>query len=349
MKGTWTIRSFDPLTATAEEWSAYHAYRRIRQAESEPDEPVSPDDVTEENMRRPDLNEIGDRRAAWQDGAIVGFGEAWVPKPGRPEYESNKNLAWVFGGVIGPARGQGIGSALLGAAVDFMRRDDQNIMNLWAHEADGIRFLDHIGAECKQVERESRLYFSDVDWDLVERWRTELAERSPGTVIEFHTDPMDEALLPEYCAARTEMMNLMPWDDLEHGDIVITPEDALETYERLKLSNAERHTIFTREPDGKITAITDVVWRPHRPHILEQWFTGVHPAARGRGLGKAIKAEMIHRVNERYPGLEWVGTGNATSNDAMLAINNRLGFKEHKRYSVYQIDREKAKEAVSRR
>ncbi len=349
MSRKWSIKPFDPVAATRDEWAAYHVFRRLRNQEDTPDEPVSPDEVREQDMKRPDINGINDRHVAWIDGEIVAYGEMWVPKAGTPEYESNKHLGYGFGAVLQRARGQGVGSALLQLEAEFMRLDDQRIMNMYAHEPDGIRFLENIGAECKQIERESRLYLKDVNWDQIQRWRSALEERSPGTKIEFHTDPMDDDLLPEYCAARTEMMNLMPWDDLDHGDIVITPEDEKETYERMKFSNSERHTIFTREPDGRITAITDVVWRPHRPGILEQWFTGVHPGARGRGLGKAIKAEMVHLMNERYNGLEWIGTGNAATNDAMLAINNRLGFKEHRRYNAFQMDREAALQVIAER
>lgn len=349
MSHKWTVRQFDPNTVEPEEWAAYHVWRRSRNLEDSPDEPVSPDHVIEENMKRPNINSIPDRHAAWIDGEMVAFCESWAPRPGTPEYETNKHLGWVSFGVLTPARGQGIGSELLRRSAEFMRLDDQRILNLYAHEPDGVRFLENIGAECKQIERESRLYWKDINWEQIERWRAALAERSPGTKMEFYTDPLNDDLLPEYCAARTEMMNLMPWDDLEHGDIVITPEDERELYERMKISNSERHTIFTREPDGRITSITDVVWRPHRPGIIEQWFTGVHPDARGRGLGKAIKAEMIHLMNERYSSLKWIGTGNAATNDSMLAINNRLGFKEHKRYSAFQIDREAALQAVAER
>lgn len=349
MSRQWAIEAFDPVTASADAWAAYHAYRRIRREESSPDEPLTPDEVAEANMKRPDIHGISDRHVAWMDDAIVGFVDTWAPKPGTPEYESNKHLAWVHGGVITPARGQGIGAELLRLGGLFMRRDEQRVLNTYSHEPDGIRFLEHIGAECKQVERESRLYLRDVEWDRIERWRSGLAQRSPGTKIEIYTDPMPESLMAEYCAARTEMMNLMPWDDLEHGDIIITPEDMQDLYERLQISNAEHHTIFTREPDGRITSITDVVWRPHAARAIEQWFTGVHPDARGRGLGKAIKAEMVHFVNERYDDLEWVSTGNSTTNQAMLAINNRMGFKEHRRYNAYQIDRETVLENLAAR
>jgi ribosomal protein S18 acetylase RimI-like enzyme len=73
---------------------------------------------------------------------------------------------------------------------------------------------------------------------------------------------------------------------------------------------------------------------------VEQWFTGVDPAYRGRGLGKGLKAAMLRYCRDRYGDLRWVRTGNSTTNASMLAINERLGFREYRRYTTYQIARD---------
>jgi GNAT superfamily N-acetyltransferase len=214
------------------------------------------------------------------------------------------------------------------------------VIGLYSEEADGIAALEHIGAEVKQLERRSRLDFGSVDWEMVERWVRELAERSPGTRLEMYADKMPDEFLEEYCAARTVLMNLMPWDDLEHGDIVVVPEDFREMYARLAFTNSEHHTLISREPDGSITGITDVSWRPSAPDQVSQWFTGVHPDARGRGVGKALKARMLQYVHERYPQAVWMSTENSSTNGAMLAINTALGFREHRIGRAMQIERD---------
>jgi RimJ/RimL family protein N-acetyltransferase len=84
-----------------------------------------------------------------------------------------------------------------------------------------------------------------------------------------------------------------------------------------------------------------MTWEPWRPAMIEQQFTGVLPFARGRGLAKWIKAAMLAHIHELYPEVRWVSTGNAGSNAPMLAINKRLGFKEFRVGSEYQISRDK--------
>jgi GNAT superfamily N-acetyltransferase len=121
-----------------------------------------------------------------------------------------------------------------------------------------------------------------------------------------------------------------------------------EYYARLEIGHDQLHTILTREPDGVISAITDTSWAPHRPTIIEQRFTGVRPDARGRGLGKWIKAAMLAHVHHLHPQAEWVTTENAGSNAPMLAINKQLGFKEFRAATEYQISRDHLAERIKR-
>jgi len=332
-------RPFVPSDAGPAEWSALHVYRRARHAEASPDEPFSPDEVYEAQLKRPNLRSDMSFFTAWRGSDVLGWCEAGTLKRSSPEYATNGHIAWIDGGVLAGARRQGIGTELIEHAVRTVAESGQSVITSYTHEADGRAFLEAIGARCKQVERESRLLWRDIDWDLMARWEAELVERSPGTRVEHYLGEMPEDFLKEYCAARTELMNLMPWDDMDHGEIVITPDDVRERCERQAMAGTQHHTVLAREPDGRIVAITDVAWLPHGPHVVHQWFTGVHPDARGRGIGKAIKAAMVRILNDRYDSLEWMSTGNSTTNAPMLAINQRMGFREHQRWSVYQIDR----------
>ncbi len=90
-------------------------------------------------------------------------------------------------------------------------------------------------------------------------------------------------------------------------------------------------------------------YAPYKRQFIEQGFTGVRADARGRGLGKWLKAAMLLHVREIYPGLQTVVTGNASSNGPMLAINKKMGFKEHRAGNEYQITLERLREAISRK
>jgi GNAT superfamily N-acetyltransferase len=333
------VRPFDPQTEDRARWLRYHAYRRLRHVEFDPQEPLEPDREVEEHARRPWHTEIKKRYAVETDHMMVGYGNVGFTAPGAPEYETNKHLAWGHASVIRPFRRQGAFRALLEQMHDDMREHEARVLNLYAgdREREGVQCLEHIGATLKQVERESRLRFTDVDWGEMQHWVDRIAGRAPGYVLEVWPDHVPEAVIEEYAPARSAMMNLMPWDDLDHGEIMITPKDLREQNERLAIDGSQHHTCVARDPDGHIVAVTDVRWRPSGPKKVDQWFTGVHPEARGKGLGKAIKAKMVQFLRDRYDP-EYIGTENSQTNDAMLGINIAMGFKPHREWYAYQFE-----------
>jgi hypothetical protein len=127
---------------------------------------------------------------------------------------------------------------------------------------------------------------------------------------------------------------------MEHGEIVVTPETMLEQYAWMETRQASHHVYLTREPDGEISGITDIAFSPLEPDRVSQRFTGVRLTARSRGLGKWLKAAMLEYVRATYPQAEWVTTGNANSNEPMLGINHKLGFRQYRANTTYQISRE---------
>ena len=87
-------------------------------------------------------------------------------------------------------------------------------------------------------------------------------------------------------------------------------------YERLAAIGEVDHELVTWEADGTISAMTDILWAPFRRTLIEQQITGVRPDARGRGLGKWIKAAMVLHVRDLYPDAEWIVTGTHFSQQA---------------------------------
>jgi GNAT superfamily N-acetyltransferase len=333
----WEPVEFKPKEASREDWAKFHEYRRVRHMDTDPEDPITPDDIVEMNYLKDDP--FGDQREFVlfdKDKKIASLG-IYALKPGAPGYEENKEHLWGGGSVRKEHRRQGIGTTWLFKLKDMMLEYDRTIFTTGTQEEDGFAFMQWLGLEPKQVMDENRLDFRKVDWDMIQQWIKEGREKSPDTKVEIYENRMPEEMWEEYAPELSRLLNTMPFDDLEHGEIVITPEVFKEHYERLDQMKAELHTIITREPDGTISSMTDVRWLPHRENFVDQMFTGVDPAARGRGLGKLIKAQMLDLVRNKYTDIHWVVTENANTNEAMLAINRKLGFALHKPHRSYQI------------
>ena len=331
----------DPQTDDRGFWKRYHELRQRRQKELRPDEPLVPDDLEEQLIKRDDPFHTKHRYEVARDGVMLSWLDCEVVKPGTPEYESNRQFFEADIYVDPEHRRKRIATSWLPLVAELMDRHDCTVLNLYTELESGHGFLKWIGAEPKLAEIENRLKVADVDWAMVERWAAEGAARSPQAKLEFYDGKIPDSMLEEFAPQYTALLNTVPWEEMDHGDVVVTPEQMREWYSRMEIRGDRQHSVVAREPDGSISGMTDVDWGPYRKTIIHQQLTAVHPHARGRGLGKWIKAAMLLHVRDLYPNALYIDTANAGSNAPMLAINRKLGFEQYRVSTEYQISRER--------
>jgi RimJ/RimL family protein N-acetyltransferase len=168
---------------------------------------------------------------------------------------------------------------------------------------------------------------------------------------------VDVAALRTYLAAARMRAgaagyDLMEWDaptPEEWLDRYVAALDAMNDAPRENLSlgrfemSAERHRVFeasvarqgrtlriaaaVHRDSGEVAALTELVHAPDRPWRLVQENTAVTPAHRGHGLGWLVKAANLDWVLREHPDARDVMTWNAVSNEHMIAVNRRLGFR----------------------
>ena len=335
-----TADPVDVMIAGREFWERYHEYRRVRHADQRPDDPLRPDDLEEKRLKRANPFEFEYRYEVVRDRVMISMFGGQTIRPGNPEYESNKHLFWTDFYVLPGERRRGVGASWLPVILELMDRHGCTVVGMGAEDEPGHAFLKWAGAEAKFSGAENRLRIADVDWAMLERWVKEGQARSPLTKLEVHDGILPESMWAEFAPQLSTMLNTIPWEGLDHGEIVVTPDHMKYYNERLAAGRETPHTVLTREPDGTMSSVTDVTWAPYRSTIVNQQFTGVLPSARGRGLGKWIKAAMLLHLRELYPDIQWVSTDNAGSNAPMLAINKKIGFRQYRAGREYQMTRD---------
>jgi GNAT superfamily N-acetyltransferase len=337
----------NPRTASREWWQRYHAYRQFRHVEVHPEDPFVPDEINEAwNMRDDPLHYR--RIYCIDDGKqVVSTLLAFADQPGTPEYEGNKHLLRVEGDVLKEFRRRGLGSRWAPTVLGLMNEYGSTVLTISSEEDDGHGFLKRLGADARLRQRENRLDFTRLDWKMLGQWIHEGEQRNPETKLIMYENRVPADVLPAFCLALTEMVNLAPMEDMDHGGEVITPETAEEHFSQLAVMKGVQHTYITKEPGGAISGITGIVHVPFEGNRIRQGFTGVGMAFRGRGLGKWMKAAMLQYVHGRFPDTKWITTGNANSNEPMLAINHKLGFRLHRESVTYQISKEKLEAAAA--
>jgi GNAT superfamily N-acetyltransferase len=144
------------------------------------------------------------------------------------------------------------------------------------------------------------------------------------------------ALLPVF----TELFADVPLGGLETGPIRWEMNGYDLWYETLERVGGAHHLILLRAPDGSVAGLTEAGWDVRAPDIVRQQLTAVARPWRGRGVGRALKAAMLHQVHEAHPEATVIGTNNAEVNAPILSINARVGFKAAWRNVDYQVTRD---------
>jgi len=78
---------------------------------------------------------------------------------------------------------------------------------------------------------------------------------------------------------------------------------------------------------GEMAALTQLEVDPDDPEWGHQGLTAVTRPHRGHRLGLLVKAAMLQWLAEAEPDLNRIETGNADSNQHMIAVNETLGFQ----------------------
>jgi GNAT superfamily N-acetyltransferase len=249
----------------------------------------------------------------------------------------NKHICTIRVELLRPYRRRGIGRAMFAKALEYAESDGRTAIESHVEEDDGKAVLAAIGARVVQDRFENRLSMDRVDWPMVERWVAEGPVRSPQTDLRWFRNVVPEEVIEEYARAFTEVFNQQPLGEGSFKGIVTTPEAFRD---RAKLNEEVGGTwigAYTQEPDGVISGLTEMFYIPDQATFLGQGLTGVRVQHTRRGLGKSLKAAMLLEARKEFPQARVVRTGNAQGNAAMLSINNRMGFRPHKRPVVAEI------------
>lgn len=336
MRDSIVLRTFEPATASAEEWHAFHAFRRARATEDWPGVPPGPDHAAERDLRNRHPLWHWHSVLALSQSKVVGRLQLWWRREGSPGHERFAGHLMAGGGVLPDWRRRGIATRLARELLAFMQEHDMRFVSLRTPNPElAAGFLARLGARETYRDVDNRLRIADAPWAEIGRW----ARTPAGLRWEVHAGrvPMDR--LRAVAPAIDAMLADVPRGGTNEPPLTFEPQ-AYEDLYRAMETRQGLHLLVVLQAGEQVAAVCEATWYGDAPATANQLFTGVARTWRGRGLGLAAKARMLQLLREQAPAAQEVLTNNAVDNAAMLRINARLGFQPLRQSAVFQLRRE---------
>lgn len=260
--------------------------------------------------------------ASDSDGTVIGY-----YRIGLPDLENRGNA--YNGPVVHPGRRR------RGTGRELLRHEGTRAAahgrSLFSSETTagtaGEAFAQAVGAKLDQEEVRRIQYLADIAPGTIAALRRSAEQAAAGYSLVSWTGDIPD----EYLAGMAEVFNA--FNDAPHGE-----------HEEPELWDADRIRVRTgaslragvvrgysvaalRDADGQLAAFTGVVINPEAAEWGFQQLTAVTRPHRGHRLGLLVKTAMLERLAEAEPKLDKIETGNAASNQHMIAVNEQLGYR----------------------
>ncbi|MFC4148512.1 GNAT family N-acetyltransferase [Micromonospora mangrovi] len=234
---------------------------------------------------------------------------------------------WIF-----PAdRRRGAGRALLTAVREELRRTSHRTLLLDAPEsAATAAFAAALRGRRTAANLRHRL---DLRRWAGRRPRADVGRRA-GLRLVGWTDRCPDDLVESYARAWSRL------DAAVNGQAEPRGADAhgvrLREAETARSGNRQSAVAAVRAEDGEVVGYSTLYVRDSP--MADTGETMVLPECRRRGIGLLLKSELIGRTIADHPRLTVLQAWNDERNDAVIALNRRVGFTVDKRWLTYRFD-----------
>jgi len=242
------------------------------------------------------------------------------------QLDENLDLGWLNLEV--PAEGRRLGAdvALFEAAAKRCAAEGRTRLAVPLYEAfDPTAFAEKFSGRKVSSTLNSALDPSEIDRAEYESWAAPSEKNAEYSLVHW-TDRCPDGLAESFCRAM-DAMHDQPMGDLDYGWVENNVQRLRIDEEFTRCHDVRRHVLAALDADGRVAGYNSFTTVPDEPATAEIWDTGVIRAHRGHGLGLRIKAAATLWLLETHPAARWVETANNASNQWMINVNRKLGYR----------------------
>lgn len=251
--------------------------------------------------------------------------------------ESNPQRLRVTLTVAPRHRRRGIGTRLLDQAAGIAR--DLGRSTLTGEVSDTVAaggvFLSAVGGKGTLDHHLSSLEIADLDRDLLQQWVDQGPGRAPGYSVHVFDGTFPEEYLDGLAHLYLVLERDMPTPDGQEPR-EWTPELVHRFMEHFLQGTEALTATAIHDESGQAAGMSQLVRRTVDPGTWIVTTTMVDPMHRGHALGKWVKGAVNLEALDRWTDGEYQETGNAVTNDAMLGINQAMGFERE--YTMTEVE-----------
>jgi GNAT superfamily N-acetyltransferase len=278
-------------------------------------------------FRSTDSGERQDVFAAYDGDRMIGNAVLWS------FLLDNTDKAFSRLSVDVPDRRRGIGRALVQRLEQTAKDDDRSLILAGAvlpfDDREGHayqQFAEACGYELSNYEVVRHLTLPVPD-EQIQKWIDEAAPHHVGYALETFVGAVPGDLVESLCTLLGQLAVDAPSGAVDFEEELVTPQRYAEMVATTAAMGRARYETVALTPDRQVVAQSTLAVSLEHSATVYQWGTFVHREHRGHRLGLATKAINLRAVQAVRGDLNLVITQNAETNDYMVSINKRMGFR----------------------
>lgn len=322
------VFEFSLSKASERDLAEYHQMFAAAYAVDRPREPVPAFEAAIGHIQSPLYGSAASLHwAARVDGRLYG-----LAKVGLPNAE-NAHLAFIQIRVHPERRHEGVGKALLREAVRAIHAEGRPLITAWGvtAESDAEAWAKRLGAKAVHRDVLQILDLKSADQSL---WDVSV---HTGYSLTRWIGATPDDLLETFANARSAIHDAPTHESSKRLPMWTAERVRQEEQSRVDRGVEQRVVAAIVDSTNEVAGLTVLELHAHRPEDGFQHDTAVLVQHRGRGLGLAMKAEMLRWLAAERPIVRRIGTSTADDNVHMIRVNLQLGFETQRKMVDFEI------------